>query len=193
MAPSAIEVDLPPTSALQETINESKVTIQQSPHPTHLHHLAIQILHDLQHQHDWTSLTIHTHSSLTKNPLPRPVISGLPPRRAYIHPDEQIEILKVEHETGKAIKQEPEREWVLPSQIQETWSLAKFAAVFDALDTVPPGDGPKEEGEGDEVISVGSKWQGKNRQKRLLLGTVHDDSTVVYYIMHDGIVKPRQN
>jgi len=26
-----------------------------------------------------------------------------------------------------------------------------------------------------------------------LLATLTDDSTVVYYIMHDGIVKPRQN
>ena len=29
--------------------------------------------------------------------------------------------------------------------------------------------------------------------KRILLATVDDDSTVVYYIIHDGIVKPRQN
>jgi tRNA-splicing endonuclease subunit Sen15 len=29
--------------------------------------------------------------------------------------------------------------------------------------------------------------------KRLLLATLDDDSTVVYYIVHDGIVKPRQN
>ncbi|TVY27788.1 putative tRNA-splicing endonuclease subunit tsp-1 [Lachnellula hyalina] len=190
MTPSATDIDLPPLSALQDNINDSKITIEQSPHPAYLHHLATQILHDLQHQHDWTFLTIHKRSTLTANPLPRPIISGLPPRRAYIHPDEQIEILKAEHESGVSIKHEPEREWVLPSQIQETWSLAKFTAVFDALDTVPPGDSGKED-EGER--SVGWKWQGKNRQKRLLLGTVHDDSTVVYYIMHDGIVKPRQN
>ncbi|TVY54212.1 putative tRNA-splicing endonuclease subunit tsp-1, partial [Lachnellula suecica] len=158
--------------------------------PTYLHHLATQILHDLQHQHDWTSLTIHTHSPLTSATLPRPIVSGLPPKKAYIHPDEQIEILKAEHETGKSIKHEPEREWVLPSQIQESFSLAKFAAVFDALSTVPPGGDEEEE---EEERNVGWKWQGKNRQKRLLLGTVHDDSTVVYYIIHDGIVKPRQN
>jgi len=66
--------------------------------------------------------------------------------------------------------------------------LRKFATVFDALDTVPPMDKGTE-----EENSVGEKWRGKNRQKRLLLATLHDDSTVVYYIMHDGIVKPRQN
>lgn len=80
---------------------------------------------------------------------------------------------------------------MLPSQIQENWSLAKFAGVFDALSTVPPGGDEVKEEEAEK--SVGWKWQGENRQKRLLLGTVHDDSTVVYYIMHDGIVKPRQN
>jgi len=191
MAPSATAPDLPPASALQETINASKLTLEQSPHPAYLHHLATQILHDLQHQHDWSALIIHTHSPVTSSPLPRPIISGLPPRRVYIHPDEQIEILKAEHETGESISREPEREWVLPSQIQENWSLAKFAAVFDALSTVPPGGEEEEETEGEG--SVGWQWQGKNRQKRLLLGTVHDDSTVVYYIMHDGIVKPRQN
>lgn len=74
-------------------------------------------------------------------------------------------------------------------------SLAKFAAVFDALGTVPPGGGEEEEGEGDAEgeKTVGWQWQGIHRQKRILLATLHDDSTVVYYIMHDGIVKPRQN
>ena len=85
------------------------------------------------------------------------------------------------------IEQFPEREWVLPSHLQEKWSLKSFAEVFDMLDVVPPGDGEEE----DDV--VGWQWRGKNRQKRLLLATLTDDSTVVYYIMHDGTVKPRQN
>ena len=38
----------------------------------------------------------------------------------------------------------------------------------------------------------GSKWSGKEI-KRVLLAAVDDDSTVVYYIVHDGLVKPRQN
>lgn len=63
--------------------------------------------------------------------------------------------------------------------------------MFDALDTVPPVEDGEDEDDLDE--EVGKEWRGKNRQKRLLLATVHDDSTVVYYIMHDGIVKPRQN
>lgn len=187
MAPST---DLPPPSALEDVLNSSKANIQDdSIHPAHLHHLASTVLHNLQYQHDWTSLVIHTHSTVTNLPFPRPIVSGLPPRRAYIHPDEQAEILKAEHETGESIEQHPEQEWVLPTHLAEKWSLAKFTAVFDALDTVPPTDDDSQV----EESTVGQKWRGKNRQKRLLLATLHDDSTVVYYIMHDGIVKPRQN
>ena len=59
-----------------------------------LHALAIQIQHNLQYQHSWTDLCIHTHSPVTGELLPRPLISGLPASRLYVHPDEQIELLK---------------------------------------------------------------------------------------------------
>jgi tRNA-splicing endonuclease subunit Sen15 len=190
MAPSATASgELPPVSAIQEILDSSKLSTKGS-HPTYLHDLALTIIHDLQFQHDWTALSVHTHSTLINDPLPRPIISGLPPKRAYIHPDEQIEIIKEEHKLGEKITHKPEREWVLPSHLQEKWSLAKFAAVFDGLDVVPPGT---KETRDVEENPVGQQWRGKNRQKRLLLATLHDDSTVVYYIMHDGIVKPRQN
>ena len=190
MAPSAT-AHLPPSSSIQETLDSTKTNFKDSTHPPYLHQLASTVLHDLQYQHDWTSLAIHTHSTLTQLPLPRPIVSGLPPRRAYVHPDEQVEILKAEHASGEKIEYHPEQEWVLPTHLQEKMSLAKFAAVFDALDVVPPGG--EADVEDEEESTVGHQWQGKNRQKRLLLATLHDDSTVVYYIMHDGIVKPRQN
>jgi len=179
-----------PSSALDDILNTPRLTVQDSSHPLHLRHLASTILYNLQYQHDWSSLSIHTLSPLNSLPLPRPLVSGIPPRRAYIHPDEQVEILKAEHETGEAIIQHPEREWVLPTHLSEKWSLSSFAAIFDALDTVPTGFDTGEEPRDDVV---GHQWQGKKRQKRILLATLHDDSTVVYYIMHDGIVKPRQN
>lgn len=125
-----------------------------------------------------------------------------------MHPDEQIEVLRKQREQGKAGWPDlaSEREWVLPTQLKETWTLRRFAEVFDALAVVPA------EGEGGAVFSNGtpkadvpahspdgdgaegelSKWR-KTQPKRLLLATVDDDSTVVYYIIHDGIVKPRQN
>lgn len=127
---------------------------------------------------------------MTGSSLPRPLVAGIPPRRAYVHPDEQVEILKAEHKTGKAVVQTPEREWVLPTHLGEGWSLKKFAEIFDAIQTLPPCDADTLEHENG---GVGSNWRGQNRQKRVLLATVHDDSTIVYYIVHDGIVKPRQN
>lgn len=156
--------------------------------------LARQILHNLQYQHDWTALHIHPSS------FPRPLISGIPPSRIYIHPDEQIAMLRA-HISESAIA--VEREWVLPTHLREKWSLAKFAAVFDCIDVVPPGEGgpgegkveqKEEEGEGGEgemrnKIGVGTRRGGK----RVLLGTLGDDSTVVYYLVHEGVVKPRQN
>lgn len=190
MAPTAIAADYPASSAMQETINASKPALKESQHEPHLHYLAAMVLHNLQYQHDWTSLHIHTHSP-SNSLLPRPIVSGLPPRRAYIHPEEQAEILKAEHDTGKPVTQVPEQEWVLPTHWDEKWSLKRFAELFDAIEVVPPTDGSQEANE--EELAVGHKWRGKNRQKRVLLSTVHDDSTVVYYIMHDGLAKPRQN
>jgi tRNA-splicing endonuclease subunit Sen15 len=149
---------------------------ENSRHPAHLNRLAVQILHNLQYAHSWTSLTLHTESP--ENPgalLPRPLVSGIPPQRIYIHPDEQIELLK----TGEDGGQRKEREWVLPTHLIETWSLSRFAAIFDAIGVVPP-DESRGHGEG-------------KKHKRLLLATLGNDSTVVYYIVHDGLVKPRQN
>lgn len=81
----------------------------------------------------------------------------------------------------------PEREWVLPSHLREKWSLRRFAEIFDAVGAVPPEPGGDE---GGEVRSGCGRWR---TVKRVLLATVDDDSTVVYYVVHDGVVKPRQN
>lgn len=90
--------------------------------------------------------------------------------------------------------QHAEREWVLPTHLSEKWSLRRFAEVFDSIEAVPDGkEDLDEDGKEEELNEVGKHWRGMTRQKRVLLATLHDDSTVVYYIMHDGIVKPRQN
>lgn len=122
------------------------------------------VLKNLEDQHDWVSLEV-------RNVLgqPRPLIRGVPPRRLYIHPDDQISALAGEHFTGVRARLDPECEWVLPICLSEKWSLASFAAVFDSI----PRD---------------SRWG-----KRIVLATSQSDSTVVYYVMHEGMVKPRQN
>lgn len=132
---------------------------------------------------------MHTHSPIAPYAaLPRPLISGKPPRRVYIHPDEQIELIKagVRDEDAPSV-----REWVLPSRLAEKWSLRMFGEVFDGLGYAPPW-GPEEEVDGDgEGRGVVDRW--REQCKRVMLATVDDDSTVVYYVVHDGIVKPRQN
>ena len=99
-----------------------------------------------------------------------------------MHPDQQVEELKA------GVKDEDvqvEREWVLPTHLQEKWSLRRFAEVFDGVQEEPSEDDERQRRE---------EMKGKRRDgKRVLLATLSDDSTVVYYIVHDGIVKPRQN
>jgi tRNA-splicing endonuclease subunit Sen15 len=165
------------------------------------------VAHNLRFQHAWTDVRIHYTllDSLGRTvPLPRPLLSGLPPRRLYVHPDEQVEILR-QRKSGEEKEElvRSEREWVLPSQLREKWSLRRFGEVFDCLPAVPGvGDGEVlfdgadagAGGEGDGDVEGGevNEWRTKI-PKRLLLATLDDDSTVVYYIVHDGIVKPRQN
>lgn len=178
----AVVSPAPRPSALEKLLDaEASLNIE---YPDYLHHLTTQILHNLQYQHRWTDLQIHVKSPLTGNSLPRPLISGLPPKRLYIHPDEQVELLKAEalqrqgNEDAKPSRIEiPVEEWVLPSHLKEKWTLRGFAEVFDCLES---------KSEKGEVKS----W---HENKRVVLATVQDDSTIVYYIMHDGIVKPRQN
>ena len=104
-----------------------------------------------------------------------------------------------------------EREWVLPTRLREKWSLRRFGEIFDSIMEEPweEGEGIIEIDEGngevhrkDDGIDGSDKPTEEERKvrtgkrrggKRALLATVGDDSTVVYYIVHDGIVKPRQN
>ncbi|KAH6642667.1 Sen15 protein-domain-containing protein [Boeremia exigua] len=166
-----------------------------STHLPSLHSLALQILHNLQHQHYWTDLKVYTHSPLTKEPLSRPLVSGLPPQRLYVHPDEQVELLKnadrqrkaaeaAGEKSGLEVKAQPEHEWVLPTRLNEQWTLRRLAEVFDDISILPPQTSTT------AYEAPANPWR---TTKRVVLSTVDTDSTVVYYIVHDGVVKPRQN
>ncbi|KAK3357319.1 tRNA-splicing endonuclease subunit Sen15 [Lasiosphaeria hispida] len=155
--------------------------------------LTKAVLNNLENQHDWTEIKVHIQAN-----LPRPMIYGLPPKRLYVHPDEQIALIKAQKDRDEPIHQTPELEWVLPLHLAEKWSPAQFAAVLDALDAVPPGGIAEAAGGTDDAADAAADtqwklWRSSKRGKRLLLATVQDDSTITYYIMHDGIVKPRQN
>ncbi|KAF2198138.1 hypothetical protein GQ43DRAFT_175103 [Delitschia confertaspora ATCC 74209] len=182
-------------SPLQTLLSDPKLL--QTTHPAELLTLAFQIQHNLQYQHSWTALRLHTHSPITNKPLPRPLLSGLPAQRLYVHPEEQIHLLKEaekrrkaaskdgEDDAGLDFKPEPEREWILPTRLSEKWTLNRLSEVFNGIDMVPAA--PESADEGETKVN---KWR---TTKRLVLATVDADSTVVYYIVHDGVVKPRQN
>lgn len=191
----------PELSAVDSTIQTQEHS-QLSSHPSHLGDLAALVLHNLQFQHDWHSLTIHTRVTATEAApeskqesmgqlgplLPRPLVSGVPPRRVYIHPDEQIEMIKAGVKDEDALSQ---REWVLPSHLSEKWSLRRFAEIFDAIENVPLESSDHERNaHAYHETTTKINWR---HTKRVILATVDDDSTIVYYIVHDGIVKPRQN
>ncbi|KAL1795841.1 hypothetical protein ACET3X_006065 [Alternaria dauci] len=183
-------------SPLQTFVSTGAESIAGSSHLPNEISLARQILHNLQYQHYWSDLHVHTHSPTTHEPLPRPLLSGLPPLRLYVHPDEQVELLKKADRERKAraegavagleVKAEPEREWILPTRLNEKWTLRGLAEVFDAITMAPPApDSSSTEG-----TRPSNPWR---TTKRVLLASVDTDSTVVYYIVHDGVVKPRQN
>lgn len=126
--------------------------------------VALTVMKNLQDQHEWTSLEFCQVDGST-----RALIKGLPPRLLYLHPDDQIAALANEQSTGERIPQAPVQEVVLPVHLSEQWSLANFASIFDSLQNTG------------------------TREKRIVLAALHNDSTVVYYIMQEGMVKPRQN
>jgi tRNA-splicing endonuclease subunit Sen15 len=139
------------------------------------------VLENLKYQHSWTELEVATTET------PHQLISGLPPHRIYIHPDEQVEALEIQRRTGQRPRQEAEYEWVLPLHVDETVSICTLASIFDSI-TTHPRDVPA------VPLATGmSDWTGARRGKRILVAVVHSDSTIVYYVMHDGMVKPRQN
>ncbi|QIW95591.1 hypothetical protein AMS68_001109 [Peltaster fructicola] len=179
----------PPLSALQSLFAK-----EPSNAPQH-RYLALQIAHNLRFQHNWTELHIHMLSGSSGRDFC--LISGVPPERLYVHPDEQIDLLQKQKNEGKSgmPQMAAEREWVMPSHLRERWSLRRFGETFDAVSIVPsPADGTivdfDAQSKSPTHQDVDNPWR---TSKRFLLATLDDDSTVVYYIVHDGLVKPRQN
>ena len=211
--------------------------------------LPLEILHNLQYQHDWTDLHLHAlytrssgtdadnsringlvglevnsyfsqldHQSHSQSPsssgLSTPtndnshvvhLISGLPPRHGYIHPDLQLHLLKHKIPESSIPVQ---REFVLPMSLAQKYTLSRFCAVFDSLpereqivvNPVQQNEEPQPSANGSaHSPSHGRRTPYEHKdQKRVLLGMKAKeggggDGTVVYYIMQEGEVKPRQN
>jgi tRNA-splicing endonuclease subunit Sen15 len=113
----------------------------------------------------------------------------------------------------------PERLFVLPTTQGQSWSLRKLAAVFDSLPEPGTGigEGVQEAAAGnnskdvadavdkDKSVSLAKYYERRKKAdatkewggKRLLLAlvdrTMGGDGTVVYYVVQEGNVKPRQH
>ncbi|KAL1961351.1 hypothetical protein VTO42DRAFT_79 [Malbranchea cinnamomea] len=182
---------LPPASALTTLISQS----QDPENP--ITALTLQVFHNLQHQHLWTSLRIHEPRTLSPSQS-IPLISGIPPQSIYIHPDEQAYML----ELGIRLEETAvDREWVIPTAQGQTWSLRRLAEVFDALPDRKEDIQAPDSKRG-LVSNKVLEYERKKREepwggKRALLSMVNrnkgGDGTVVYYIILEGTVKPRQN
>lgn len=180
----------PPPSAVTSLLASELET------PSSTSAVALEILHNLQHQHLWTSLQVH--EPQTPTPQSTPLVSGIPPQPIYTHPDEQAYML----EHGIRPDETPaEREWIVPTSQGEKLTLRRLASVFDGL----PGrnedlqlqllDHEKSNKTIEEYINL--KKKGEWGTKRVLLAMVNrgmgGDGTVVYYMTLEGSVKPRQN
>ncbi|KAF3918489.1 hypothetical protein ABW21_db0204765 [Orbilia brochopaga] len=146
-------------------------------HDSHLLDLRSVVLSNLKYQHYWTDLrSLDVYADIRSSDtdsahvepdaLPRPMIHGRPPDQLY-DPEHGAS-----NTAATTPKPTPDLEYVLPVHLNEKFTLRQWAAVFDAL--------PK-------------PHEGSDIKKRIVVAVVSGDSTVVYYIMHDGIVKPRQN
>ncbi|KAJ5444189.1 uncharacterized protein N7458_008061 [Penicillium daleae] len=179
---------------------------------------TIQILHNLQHQHLWTFLQIHdisttsnatdpnTPDSIAFND-PQTLISGIPPHRVYTHPDEQLYML------DKGIAEDdlrPERLFVIPTAQGQKWSLRRMAAAFDSLAALEVSENEEAVSSNESVDPEKAKkldeyYERKERARetkewgtrRALLAMTNrgmgGEGTVVYYVVQEGDVKPRQN
>ncbi|KAJ5408681.1 hypothetical protein N7509_002564 [Penicillium cosmopolitanum] len=207
MTTKRIENPIPELSQLSELIDSTSASTNPQAATT------LQILHNLQHQHLWTSLQIHASPSNSTNSDSQesrpPLISGIPPNRVYTHPDEQLYMLE------QGLREDdlrPERLVVIPTAQGQNWSLRRMAAVFDALDEITITTEDDEADletrppvEGDKAQKLEEYYQRREKanatlewgSKRVLLGMVNKgmggDGTVVYYIVQEGEVKPRQN
>ena len=68
--------------------------------------------------------------------------------------------------------EQPGQEYVLVSYTKDVWSVARWAAAFAALKTY---------------------FGLESEPKRIVQAMITDDSTVVYYLINNGLVKPRKN
>lgn len=160
--------------------------------------LPLEILHNLQYQHSWTDLAISKPQMPSREDVPSlnlsgrspsrkgalsipTLLSGIPPKRIYIHPEHQAHLLlqKIGVETLQS-----ETEYVLPLTLGQPFTLRLLQNAFDSIPAREPVEGEN-----------GFKHQDAKRILLAMRGRqgMGGDGTMNYYVVQEGEVKPRQN
>lgn len=103
----------------------------------------------------------------------------------------------------------PERVFVIPTAQGQSWNLRRMAAVFDALSEIEVAAEQEDTSDGDvdsekakklqeyyerrEQASATQEWGGQRALLAMVDKGMGGEGTVVYYVVQEGEVKPRQN
>lgn len=103
----------------------------------------------------------------------------------------------------------PERVFVIPTAQGQSWSLRRMAAVFDAMSEIEVVADEDESTGGNvdadkarkleeydarrEKANATKEWGAKRALLAMVDKGMGGEGTVVYYVVQEGEVKPRQN
>ncbi|KAK9236265.1 Sen15 protein-domain-containing protein [Lipomyces kononenkoae] len=125
--------------------------------------IACRVKRNLDLHHLWMDLSIHRVNLVTKESIP------------FLDDGQIVLVLgrppdKLYSTDSYDEDDSPKQEWVLPVRTESKWSAKRWVSVFESL----------------------ADYHGK-APERILMAMYTDDSTVVYYFIHWGLIKPRKN
>ena len=181
------------------TTSSSSSTIKQSPFETSI---LDQVRLNLIHYNYWNNVTVYKHDDLEflSGYPPEPLIPSdninitpATPILKSLNNPKQIEIDNKDDkiENINQLQLETDIEWIIPrrlihhqTQTQTQTQLQNQNQNQDQLKLTV--------GEINHWFKIIKTIIGY-RPKRIIIAIINDDGTIVYYFIHDGITKPRQN
>ncbi|KAK9360039.1 Sen15 protein-domain-containing protein [Lipomyces starkeyi] len=125
--------------------------------------IAYRVKQNLDLHHLWTDLSIHRVNVVS--PESFPVLDDGQIVLVLGRPPDKLYSTDSYDEDGS-----PKDEWVLPVRTEAKWSLKRWVGVFESI----------------------TAYQGL-APDRILMAMYTEDSTVVYYFVHWGLIRPRKN